>query len=75
MEDAGLDFIKTIIDGEEINCQIKKNLPVAHQPANVMGLPMLFLMGLTLRPSRTSRYPFNEDGTADNVATQQFEYI
>jgi hypothetical protein len=75
IEDAGLDFIKTKIDGEEVNCQIKKDLPVVHQPANVMGLPMLFLMGLKLHSGRTSRFTFNGDGTADDVASQRFEYI
>lgn len=75
MEDAGPDYITTTVGGQNINCQIKKDLPKIHQPANVMGLPMLFLMGLTLRQERLSRFTFNEDGTAHDVADQKLQCI
>ncbi len=75
IQDIGPDYIKTEVGGKKVNCLVKQDLPAAHQPANVMGLPMLFLMGLQLKQERISLFTFKEDGTADDVAMQQFQYI
>ncbi|KAJ3224779.1 hypothetical protein HK099_007898 [Clydaea vesicula] len=71
MDDAGSDFIKCKVGEDEINLVIKEDLPKIHQPANVMGLPMLFLMGLNLKQGRTSSFVYSDDGVADDVAPVQ----
>ena len=75
MEDAGLDYLNSFVSESSVKCQVKKDLPSIHQPANVMGLPMLFLMGLKLKQGRISTFSFDENNIAYNVAEQIFEYI
>ncbi|KAJ3411912.1 hypothetical protein HDV05_001493 [Chytridiales sp. JEL 0842] len=75
MDDAGSDFVQTKLNGETVNLVVKKDLPKIHQPANVMGLPMLFLMGLELKQGRTSMFEFSDDGVAYDIGKQLFKYI
>ncbi|KAJ3390153.1 hypothetical protein HDU92_000649 [Lobulomyces angularis] len=65
MDDAGSDFIKCKVGEDEINLVVKEDLPKIHQPANVMGLSMLFLMGLNLKQGRTSSFVYSDDGVAE----------
>jgi hypothetical protein len=75
MEGGADDFIKVKMGDKVFNCNVKEDLPSAHQPANVMGLPMLFMLGLKLKQERISRFTFNEEGVATDIGTQELAYI
>jgi|SRR5215217_1011869 len=74
-QDAGEDYIKVDVGSEECRCVVKTDLPSVHQPANVMGLPMLFLMGLQLNQQRVSTFVFDKEGIARSIGTQKLVVI
>jgi hypothetical protein len=65
--DTGADFLVTEINGETVNCIVKEDLPEVRKPANVMGLPMFFLLGLSFTQNRLATFTYDEDDVAHDV--------
>lgn len=57
--DIGADYLVTIIKEENAECIVKEG------PANVMGLPMFFLLGLSFQPNPV----YDEEDIAYNIGT------
>ncbi|KAI9103800.1 hypothetical protein DFS34DRAFT_605888 [Phlyctochytrium arcticum] len=74
-QDVGDDYIVVKANGEDCKCVVKRDLPDAHQPANVMGLPMLFLLGLQLVQKRLSVLTFDEEDVAREIGASHLEVI
>lgn len=75
MEDGGSDYVEVEAGGTLNKCIFKDELPSVHQPANVMGLPMLFLMGLRLKQGKTSTFHFDDEGVAYDIGEQDLTWI
>eukprot|EP01032_Pedospumella_encystans_P024490 gene24490-27698_t len=49
-KDDGREFyVSSYVDGVKHQCIVKSDLPDQHKPANVMGLPMFFALGIAFR--------------------------
>ena len=48
---------------------VVESIPLQRQPANIMGLPMFFLMGLRFKQQHLSSFSFGDDDVAHNVIT------
>lgn len=57
--DIGADYLVTKVKGESAACIVKEG------PANVMGLPMFFLLGLSFQPNPV----YDEENIAHNIGT------
>lgn len=74
--DIGADYLVTNVNGESAKCIVKEDLPEIHKPANVMGLPMFFLLGLSFQQNRVAAFEYDGDDIAHNVGTiNDIKYI
>lgn len=74
--DTGENYLKTVVDDMNALCIVKDDVPEGHQPANFMGLPMFFLLGVHFQKQRIATFDFDEDDTAHNVLSfANFPYI
>jgi hypothetical protein len=70
--DIGPDYLVTKINEESAKCIVKE----IHKPANVMGLPMFFLLGLSFQQNRVAAFEYDRDDIAHNVGTiNDIKYI
>jgi len=75
VDDLGTRWIRTNIGGEDVRLLVRFDLPSEHRPANVMGLPMFFLLGLTFPQVRINTLVFDEEGVSTNCAEAHLPYI
>jgi len=73
--EVGDSFIKMIINGESVKLVVVESVPLQHQPANIMGLPMFFLMGLHFKQQQSSPFLFGADIVAHDVVSHCLEKI
>ena len=74
--DVGPDYLKTNLNGENVECVVKDDVPKSHQPANIIGLPMFFLLGIQFPKQRLSTFNYDEQDVAYDVASfTEFSYI
>lgn len=61
-------FISTTIDEEKHLCIVKNDLPHHQKSVNVMGLPILFAMGVTFKKGQIWGFPLDEEDVAHEIA-------
>jgi hypothetical protein len=73
--DIGSDNITTQIGGLKADCSV--NYSLAHKPANIIGLPMLLLLGLQFNHSRMVNLTYDEENVARDFSSfsNPFGYI
>lgn len=68
--DIGADYLVTEINGENAKCIVKENISETQKhAANIMGLPMLFLLGLSLQQNRVATFVYDEENVAYDIGT------
>lgn len=76
-KDNGREFyISSKVNDSEHRCIVKSDLPNQRQPANVMGLPMFFALGIAFRKGHMFSYELDDQNVAHDVASfGRFEYL
>jgi hypothetical protein len=74
-KDVGEDFLQTTIDGKNYNCIVKCEVPEVHHPANIMGLPMFFAMGLSFNEGTVHKFLFDKYKVARNIGSHKLSVI
>jgi len=70
------DYMKIKIGQNYHNCQVRSDLPDIHKPANVLGLPMFFSLGIKFKGAHINAFSLDADRIAHDVATfDHFEYF
>lgn len=72
---VGERFMKAKIGGKDVELTVAQGVDGVHQPANAMGLPMFFLMGLTFDYHRTAPLKFDKQGVAMGAASHCLEFL
>ena len=65
----GKNYIETTVNGNKGFLTVDSNLPDIHQPANVIGLPMFFYLGIGFKCNRIGTFVFDDDDIARDVCT------
>jgi hypothetical protein len=73
--DVGESFMQTLVNGNVVKIVVKREVPTIHQPANIMGLPMFFLMGLTFKQQRIATLVFDENDVACDCAAHCLDVL
>lgn len=58
-------YLRATVAGNSVKIIVKQNLP--ESSANVMGLPMFFIMGLSFKQQMSSRFHFDSSNVAHDV--------
>lgn len=73
--DSG-DYIEANVNNEKAFLTIDCDLPDVHKPANVIGLPMFFYLGLSFKQQRIGTFKFDKDRIARDACTfANFPYL
>lgn len=70
------DYLKTTINGIEHNCLVQNDLPHRHKPANVIGVPMFFALGLRFAAVDIAKVRMDgERVVRDFVGVEPFKFL
>eukprot|EP00834_Sanchytrium_tribonematis_P006170 NODE_430_length_7576_cov_0.738665.p4 type:complete len:177 gc:universal NODE_430_length_7576_cov_0.738665:685-1215(+) len=72
MDELGFEYIEMHIHGEKVNCLV--NGTGNQHSANVMGLPMLILLGFNLKQLLPSQMKFDDEFVANDIANCHLEH-
>jgi hypothetical protein len=69
MNEIGCDHIVSTLHGKEVKCVIVPMEDERHHPANVIGLPIFFLLGIQFTQGKVSSFEYNTDNIARGIVS------
>jgi hypothetical protein len=73
--EVGNDHIVTQVNNKSVICVVSPMEDERHQPANLIGLPLFFLMGIQFTEQKVSSFEYDKDDIAHEVVTQSLLYL
>jgi hypothetical protein len=75
-DSAPFDYIKIHIGGKDHDCEVCRDLPDIHEPANVIGLPMFFSLGMQFQATHINKLTTDVERVVSHVVvTEPFSYF
>ena len=74
-DEVGTRYVQTTLGGTSAKCLVSNDVPDGHKPANFIGLPMFFLLGVKFQQTKMSALKYENECSTTSLSHVDFTYI